>query len=340
MVTYKELRMRSVTLIALTVAMLLSSLITSSLFAQTLSYRAYLPTLSKKPTHAPAFLVKDINPIGSSTLTQFAALKDKLLFVVDNQALWSSDGTAAGTQLLQAVAASNLTAAGSRLYFTTQGGLWIIDGSSEHTSLLHPLESAGDNGNVLADGNFVNVHGTILFVETVWNKYLGVLYTLWASDGTPGGTVKLQNLLQTSALDGPYQGTIGPLVAIDTRVFFISLLRHAPDPDRLHLFLSDGTAAGTLDITSLTPEGDLLAHSDRMPTLAPGGAELVFASYDPTAGRELWISDGTTTGTQLLQDINPGSGSSNPADFTVAGNYRFFVADDGQHGRELWAMSY
>src|SRR3954470_23549626 len=75
-------------------------------------------------------------------------------------------------------------------------------------------------------------------------------------------------------------------------------------------------------------------------------------SASSTGGRELWITDGTTEGTQLLSDINP-SGSSNPGSFyfqSEGGNIvsipadlaalddgrALFDADDGTHGVEPW----
>ena len=51
---------------------------------------------------------------------------------------------------------------------------------------------------------------------------------------------------------------------------------------------------------------------------------------------KLWQSDGTAAGTTLLDDINPGSGSSFPSFLAVSGGNLYFVADDGTNGRELW----
>ena len=50
------------------------------------------------------------------------------------------------------------------------------------------------------------------------------------------------------------------------------------------------------------------------------------------------MSDGTPSGTQLLKDINPGSGDafSFPNDITVLNGKLFFHANDGVNGNELW----
>jgi ELWxxDGT repeat protein len=55
-------------------------------------------------------------------------------------------------------------------------------------------------------------------------------------------------------------------------------------------------------------------------------------------GEELWRTDGTSAGTYRVKDINPGPGSSSPADFTLDWyqGWILFTADDGVHGRELW----
>jgi hypothetical protein len=38
-----------------------------------------------------------------------------------------------------------------------------------------------------------------------------------------------------------------------------------------------------------------------------------------------------------VRDIRPGLASSNPQELTAAEGNLFFNANDGQHGRELWA---
>jgi hypothetical protein len=40
----------------------------------------------------------------------------------------------------------------------------------------------------------------------------------------------------------------------------------------------------------------------------------------------------------MVQDTNPGPFSSSPSGFLVSGPNLFFVADDGETGRELWVL--
>ena len=57
-------------------------------------------------------------------------------------------------------------------------------------------------------------------------------------------------------------------------------------------------------------------------------------------GTELWKTDGTQSGTQMVKDINPGTNPSiNMFDiqsFATVGSTVFFTASDGTNGRELW----
>ena len=66
------------------------------------------------------------------------------------------------------------------------------------------------------------------------------------------------------------------------------------------------------------------------------GGTLYFSANDGKHGFELWRSDGTSKGTRMVKDINPGRGWSNLYGITAVNRIIYFTADDGVHGAELW----
>jgi ELWxxDGT repeat protein len=65
---------------------------------------------------------------------------------------------------------------------------------------------------------------------------------------------------------------------------------------------------------------------------------VLFTATDAASGQELWVTDGTVAGTQLLRDINPGPDGSSPFELVVLPNgTAVFRAFDPDHGNELWS---
>ncbi|PIF30000.1 putative secreted protein (Por secretion system target) [Flavobacterium sp. 9] len=58
--------------------------------------------------------------------------------------------------------------------------------------------------------------------------------------------------------------------------------------------------------------------------------------YNKKNGQELWYSDGTKQGTQMIKDIKTGLNSSNPSSLVVINDILYFTASDDLHGTELW----
>ncbi len=67
------------------------------------------------------------------------------------------------------------------------------------------------------------------------------------------------------------------------------------------------------------------------------GDEFVFVGEHPTAGVELWTTDGTPQGTHLLVDLCPGYCSSAPRSLLAIADRLYFVASDGVHGEEIFS---
>jgi len=119
---------------------------------------------------------------------------------------------------------------------------------------------------------------------------------------------------------------------------------------RLFFAADDGTHGRELWAYDATTDearmvADINAGSDRSMPVSQGDftefdGRLFFTANDGTHGYELWAYDHITDETQLVADIYPGDEGSAPGDeggLLVHGDRLFFDADDGIHGRELWA---
>jgi len=116
------------------------------------------------------------------------------------------------------------------------------------------------------------------------------------------------------------------------------------------LWLSNGLGVTKL-VKDINP-GPASSLSPSPTTLmTPFKGQLFFTANDGFLGRELWRSNGSLLGTQLVKDINPGPASSNPTaqqhplpnlrslilkDAFGRDRLLLFGADDGFFGGELW----
>ena len=70
---------------------------------------------------------------------------------------------------------------------------------------------------------------------------------------------------------------------------------------------------------------------NKIKSITDAGTVFYFTHQHHQYGEELWISDGTKTGTHIVKDIVPGSGSSSPNNLMIVGEQLFFVS-----GHQLW----
>ncbi|WP_130471852.1 ELWxxDGT repeat protein, partial [Candidatus Magnetaquicoccus inordinatus] len=100
------------------------------------------------------------------------------------------------------------------------------------------------------------------------------------------------------------------------------------------IYVTNSSGTDATLVKEIVPGGDPYIY--RMVTL--NGKAYFFAETE-NEGRELWVSDGTSAGTQLLVDINPGEDSSSygyVTEMVLCNNKIYFQADDGINGEELW----
>ena len=88
-------------------------------------------------------------------------------------------------------------------------------------------------------------------------------------------------------------------------------------------------------VKDINPVGDGLAFYSNNRIEFNG--KLIFAANDGTNGMELWESDGTESGTQILHTTNSLSASGNPREFFKFNGLLYFSAAGTNIGDELYS---
>ena len=105
------------------------------------------------------------------------------------------------------------------------------------------------------------------------------------------------------------------------------------------IWRSDGTEAGTQNVAVLHTSWPYCydTYTDGTPAgFIQINDTVFFVANTSELGRELWRSDGTAAGTNLVADINPNFEDADPRALTVLDGVLYFFADDGVAGYELW----
>jgi len=168
--------------------------------------------------------------------------------------------------------------------------------------------------------NLTNVGGTVFFSANVQDNQAA----LFKTDGTPGGTTQLTFGNRLSSFSH-FVNLGGKLVFTATDATF----------GYQDLWTSDGTVAGTVPFLA---GGDNVAvyYSGNYPETVVG-SKLFFQAYDWTNNSyDLWVSNGTSTGTHAVQPNT--SAPTNLANFTSFNNKLYFDNYNGSTGNyELWS---
>jgi ELWxxDGT repeat protein len=291
--------------------------------------------------------------------------------------VWVSDGNRRGTQPVHGAAPDSrprsFTAFGDRLLLTAADELWVTDGTQAGSL---PLGVQPRSADYIHRGSIryvaaATVGDVALFQG--WDEAHGG--ELWRTDGTPGGTSLVADLIPGEAGSEP-----GNLTSMGAYALFIA---NPGDPDAHQaLMRTDGStvqrlvglgryesvsddlfaghitparngaffvsseqeADGHLWWTDGTAEGTRVLrsfHSEAWANpfgddFAAAGRNVFFTVYDKGNGNgELWTSDGTPEGTRVVRDL-AGPGSPGVEDLTAAGKRVYFTAETKAKGRELW----
>lgn len=305
-------------------------------------------------TTAGTSIVKNINGGGlSSNPSNFIQLGNKTLFTandgINGVELWETDGTLNGTKMIKNIRAAavssnptELTKLGNKVIFsaidTTSNGqeLWVTDGTEAGTQLLANINTTPNAGSFPAD--FTEMGGKLYFTADQGNVGTRTGRELWMTDGTTAGTQLVADIDTGVADSNP-----ADLTVLNNKLYFSANNTSESTPSGIELYVSDGTAAGTVRFSDINLSGP------STPTeLTVMNGNLYFVATDGITGRELYKTDGTSAPTRV-SDINPspgGNGFTGVGLLTAVGNKLYFRANAGNNvglptnqrnkGLELW----
>jgi ELWxxDGT repeat protein len=273
------------------------------------------------------------------------AFNDHLIFTAREDYLnsepWISDGTEAGTHQIKDIYPGNSQSLGPfSFYFTTPIGvfftakdgvngeeLWFTNGDSAQTRMVKNLNpSAFESGIYMFDEmeNFGYANGKFYFVAhtgaTNWEE-------LWATDGTESGTYSVKTFT------GNYPGLLRLITEAPQGIFF----RTGDEFTGLELYFSDGTEAGTRLVKDIVPGVDGGLDLTEMHVV---GDRVYFSAGQSSfeQGVEIWSSDGTEAGTQLLSDVYPGVEGSYPQALNFLNDQLMFVGTNDEVRQGLFKI--
>lgn len=312
-------------------------------------------------TETGTVMVKD--SVGFKTkgeLPELKVLNNLLIFLTYDYSidsvylqLWRSDGTEAGTQILKRGgrdysggadnATGQLTLFGNKLYFNfydASGGTepFFTDGTAPGTQMLKDIQtnSFGFNGTPSYPHRFT-VSGNFLYFWAIpFVDGFGLKTTLYKTDGTTANTLVVKEFNN----DLSQIAFLSHLIPFNGKIYFSA---KANPSGGYELWSTDGTEAGTTLVkeinTGTSNSGDGVSRIFQAQVFKN---RLYFWAFDPATGHEMWSSDGSTAGTNLLKNtnsstlpsVNQQQYNSNP--FFVFGGKMYYANNDGLKGREPW----
>jgi ELWxxDGT repeat protein len=296
---------------------------------------------------------------GSSLPRSFVTGTGRIYFTADTEtttSIWTSDGTASGTTVLTGPLFVPVASIGSTIFLQKGTQLWKKEGVSGQEVLVKSFTQ----GFMLPERGEVAAVGGHLFLRAY--EYPG--YALWATDGTPAGTLQLTNattkptgLVELAgqaffaaradgllyASDGTPNGTRAIARAHEAVTMTNALF---PFGGGLLLFTtppaSTGLSTGLWRFSGTAGEATIVKRFPNTPAIsrvaaASIGTALLFTAQLSNAGMQLWATDGTLPGTVLLKEFpaSPAAASAPPEIVSIGGR-AVFIADDGMHGIEPW----
>jgi ELWxxDGT repeat protein len=215
---------------------------------------------------------------------------------------------------------AKLAVIGEKILFVATGGaaigpLWVSDGTEAGTQQLK------DKGVV----EFYAATPSHVFF-TLDDPATGA--ELWTTDGTSAGT---HIVLDANAGSGSSE--IRVATVFGERLAFHAFHKDPVGGQSDYVYVTSGAAGDAVPVTPSSGKG-------ASPFFVNGvafGDRALFTFATEAEGEELWLTDGTSSGTRMVKDTWPGTTPGYPSAMTVVGTKAFFFAYDGSNDSKfLW----
>lgn len=297
------------------------------------------------------YLLKDLNPGSGNCIFGGQIIhNNKLFFPYNGNVIWESDGTISGTFsspnlfTVTNISMSNLYVHNNNIYFISGklGSLSNID-----SLFFYKITSSISNISIYKKiklSNLIPDVERILIFQSDNNKFLFrggstilISHLLGMSDGTQLGTSILSYDGVSESIPGLYMANRMPFLNNE----WYMPLNTTSNGLQIHRVNSN---TGAITLTKNIGSNFVGTAWSWYFNYAILNNKLYFIANDLTTGNELWVTDGTSSGTFLTLDIYPGINNcigNNDYLFRPAttNNKLFFVANDGITGNELWSLT-
>jgi Raf kinase inhibitor-like YbhB/YbcL family protein len=236
----------------------------------------------------------------------------------------------------------SLGAGSTGVYFGAEGDatkgreLYKSDGTSAGTVLVKDINPGAESSSSPAGStqvksglnDFATVGTTTYFAANDGTNGS----ELWKTDGTEAGTLLVKDIEPGAGHSEPSK-----FVAFGAnKVLFYAKTAASG----YELWISDGTDAGTTMVKEIQAGAMNGVDPDESPLPVVIGTTAFFTANNGATGFELWKTDGTSGGTVLVKDVNPGAPSLSAPQFAptfaAVGTRLYFDANTATQGTELW----
>lgn len=267
-----------------------------------------------------------------NNIADIVAFNNKVFFTyndgINGYELWVSDGTTAGTILFKDVFPGS-TGSYPSAFTVCNNKLFFMGNSPDGERRLY-VSNGTDAGTVVIKNNYIDLlNGMTDFAILNNDIYFrsdngsGAGYGLWKSNGTSGGTL----LVKPDIIPG----TSGGNYAVLNNKLYFSGFDYTNGSE---LWVSDGTPAGTNMVKNLGTDAGGILNSGAPNYMTVYNNKIYFSASDDLHGNELFVTDGTAAGTQIVKDIVPGTDGSLPFKSIVYNGSLYFSCGGASAG--LW----